>query len=198
MALFRPLKLETAFFEPQALGIALYIRDRLGLDPGLGGSPGCRIAPAIAPEEQLVTADRDEVSAQWSSWWTTIFGAAVLRGVPGPIDYYGPLVHEPELGRVAETLLRDAIGWVAAQADGNRGEWGGLNSPTFRPWVVQELVQEARPRLRGAHSIVFLVLPVECKTGWRIGASFFGITKPLLHDLTAFRKWFAQQIPEGL
>jgi hypothetical protein len=190
MALFRPLKLETAFFEPQAHGIALYIRDRLGLDPGLGGSPGCRIAPAIAPEEQLVTADRDEVSAQWSSWWTTIFGAAELRGVTGPIDYYGPLV--------PETLLRDAIGWVAAQADGNRGEWGGPTSPTFRPWVVQELVQGARPRLRGAHSIVFLVLPVECKTGWRIGASFFGITKPLLHDLTAFREWFAQQIPEGL
>ncbi|MGO4473062.1 hypothetical protein AB4Y95_14145 [Arthrobacter sp. M-10] len=87
MSLFRPLKLETEFFEPQALGIALYIRDRLGLDPGLGGSPGCRIAPAIAPEEQLVTADRDDVSAQWSSWWANIFGAVVLRGVSGPLDY---------------------------------------------------------------------------------------------------------------
>lgn len=198
MAWFGPLKLETAFFEPQALGIALYIRDRLGLDPGLGGSPDSRITPSIVAERHLLGSDHNDVSAQWSSWWTALFGAAVLRRVPGPIDYYGPLVREPDLGRIAEPLLREAIGWVEAQADANRGEWGDLTSPTFRPRLVQDLLRGARPRLRGELHIVFLVLPVAGKTGWRIGPRFFGVSKGLLHDLAEFKKWFAGQIPEGL
>lgn len=199
MAFFGPPKAEATFFEPQALSIALYIRDRLGLDVALGGSPDSRLLPAVSADRILLAeGKRDEISAQWSSWWIGLFGAAVLRKEPGPIDYFGPLVHQPDLGYLAEPLLRDAIDWVAAQAGSNRGEWGDLRSPTFRPRLVQDLVVKTRPRVRGRHSIRFLVLPVEERVGWRIGASFFAISKPLLHDLTAFRQWFAAQIPEGL
>jgi hypothetical protein len=130
MAFFGPPKVEVTFFEPQALSIALYVRDRLGLDVALGGSPGSRLVPAVRADGVLLgEGDRGEISAQWSSWWIGLFGAAVLRKEPGPIDYFGPLVHEPHLCQVAEPLLRDAIGWVAAQADSNRGEWGDLRSP---------------------------------------------------------------------
>lgn len=199
MAFLWPPKVEATFFEPQALSIALYVRDRLGLDVALGGSPGSRLVPAVSADEvPLWEGDRGEISTQWSSWWIGLFGAAVLRKNPGPIDYFGPLVHETDLGEIAEPLLRDAIGWVAAQADSNRGEWGDLRSPTFRPRLIQELVAKARPRVRGKHSIRFLILPVEERTGWRIGPSFFAVSKPLLHDLTAFMQWFTAQIPKGL
>ncbi|QHK22525.1 hypothetical protein GU243_23440 (plasmid) [Pseudarthrobacter psychrotolerans] len=199
MAFFGPPKVEATFFEPQALSVALYVRDRLGLDVALGGSPGSRLVPAVSADwVGLEEGNHAEISAQWSSWWTGLFGAAVLRKEPGPIDYFGPLVHEPDLGHIAEPLLRDAIGWVAAQADSNRGEWGDLRSPTFRPRLTKELVAKARPRVRGKQSILFLILPVQERTGWRIGASFFAVSKPLLHDLSAFRQWFAAQIPEGL
>ncbi|WP_422934222.1 hypothetical protein [Sinomonas sp. P47F7] len=107
-------------------------------------------------------------------------------------------MHEPELGRVAEPLLREALAWVAGQGDTNRGEWGDVRSPTFRPRLVQEMLQNARPRVRGKHSLLFLVLPVEGKTSWRVGESFFSVSKPLLHDLPAFKQWFEAQIPDAL
>lgn len=107
-------------------------------------------------------------------------------------------MHEPDLGRVGEPVLRDAIGWVEGQADSSRGEWGDLRSPTFRPRLVQKLVEEAKPHVRGKISVLFLVFPVEGRIGWRIGEAFFAVSKPLLHDLPAFRQWFAAQIPKGL
>lgn len=95
MAFFRPPKVEATFFEPQALSIALYVRDRLGLDVALGGSPGSRLVPAVNPDAvPLGESNRDEISAQWSSWWIGLFGATVLRKQPGPIDYFGPLIHD--------------------------------------------------------------------------------------------------------
>ncbi|GGI00953.1 hypothetical protein GCM10007170_39290 [Arthrobacter liuii] len=54
MAFFGPPKVEATFFEPQALSIALYVRDRLGPDVALGGSPGSRLVPAVSADAVLL------------------------------------------------------------------------------------------------------------------------------------------------
>ncbi len=203
MVHFRPgsSTVNSVFVDPRALDVALYIRDRLGLDAGLGSSPEFRLAPTVESDNSLLeAADRAAISREWEAWWKELVGRTVLGrpDLDGPIDYYGPLLGNRRLHDVAEPLFEEANTWYSGQADSNRGEWGDLQSPTFRPRVIQEMTVKARPRIKGPVDIVVLTIPVNGKLGWRIRDHRFAITKPLLRDLQTFKEWFGRELDAGL
>ena len=100
------------------------------------------------------------------------------------------------MGSVRQETLLSRVSIVKACQD--VVESGGEDGQLVLATGLGQAIAEARPRVRGRVSVRFLVLPVEGRLGWRVGEAFFAVSKPLLHDLPAFREWFAAQIPQGL
>jgi hypothetical protein len=187
---------DVGFLEPEALNIALYVRDALGLDPET--SPRMpRLDPPVAALT-AVTGQRN-LEHQWARWWSQLMGLTQLSvdGTFVPIDYFGQLDGEDQLQPAAEPLLHRAKAWHLRQLDAvsTAGPSRDPASDCFLPRRVSGaarsiLSRRTRQRLT---TFRFLVLPVAGQHGWRLREGRYLVSKPLLHDAEAFEDWLRGQ-----
>lgn len=178
------------FGRPEALVVALYVRDALGLGLGRFGASARRLEPRVP-----VMAHRGkdpEVQGQWQEWWTALLrdtAPAVRRH--SSVDYMGALTGKEALREAAEPLLREGREWFVA----HRRHWEGTQVPDSRQAIAERIARDELGRRRRAMgTLLFLPLPLQGQLGYGLGGASWLVTESLVADLPAFEVWLDVQM----
>lgn len=179
----------SGFMRPEALVIALYVRDVLGLAPVPLGAVPERLAPAV--RTVIGGSYGPAVARQWNEWWGDVLRYTVSAAGRAPVDYYGPLFGREDLREAAEPLLRDGHRWFIA----NRKPWEHVRPEDFPPSVAERIATEVlgRRRRRLLGNLMFLTLPLEGQSGRAVGRGAWLLSDALIADLPALEAWLRGQ-----
>lgn len=179
------------FGRPQALVVALYVRDALGLSLTRFGATARRLEPRVAAKPDRL--DDPEVSGQWGEWWRVLLHEAVpaARG-NASVDCYGALSGRDALRAAAVPLLQEAREWFLA----HHRPHDLVRRPGPVRATVERIVNEelGRRRRTALGKLLFLPLPLEGVMGYGVGRGSWMVTEALVADLPLFESWLHVQM----
>lgn len=196
--------------EPEALRIALYVRDAAGLepvtdppippaDPSVGWWPVWSRRPVEAPPARGVRllgrreVDLTAASAQWARWWRHLLdqGTAAVDDLRPP--NFPALAHVPDLRAVLQEHYHNACIW----SDGLNGDPRIRNAHAAPGIGLNALIKDL-PRRLGREPRDFAlrvsVIGVQTKHAWVLRPDHLLLTRPLVYDLDNALDWLRPRI----
>lgn len=196
--------------EPEALRIALYVRDAAGLvpvtdppippaDPPAQWWPAWSRRPVEVPESRGVRLmgrrelDLTAASAQWARWWGHLLAAG-----PGAIDdlhspNFRALAHVPDLRQLVERHYYNACIW----SEGLNGDPRIRNAHSAPGQGLNALIRDL-PTVLGRRPADFAmrvtVIGVQTKHAWILRPDHLLMTRQLIFDLDNALDWLRPRI----
>lgn len=178
--------------ELEALSVALYLRDALGLrlhsDPEI---------PSITPPPANAFPHFDQrmhhTTIQWNAWWVGLLNQASTPSGMGQLARISSnrlpgLDDKPDLDRAVEPIHTAAREWAAAR----RNEYLTIRRTSNTAGIEQDVLAHlCLPRRRHGEpaAIRIIVLPVSGMHGWCLGPGQLLVTQHLISQSSAYRSW---------
>ncbi len=179
--------------EPQAMLVALYVRDVCGLRPDVDPiiPP---LAPAVPRQREVAAGARAEASRQWADLWRGLLAGAIAPMELSPPGF-AALASAPTLRELVTGCFDRAVAWSQAR----KLEHLNLMLGKRGVHVEGDLVRAAKRRLRRPvrpFRLQVTELPVAGAEGRRITADHVVVSRGLLADSAAYRRWLQPVIDE--
>jgi hypothetical protein len=196
--------------EPEALRIALYVRDAAGLDPvtdpsipptdpSTGWWPAWSRRPVEAPQARGVRllgrreVDLTAASAQWARWWRRLLDDRAS----GTDDLHPPnfpaLAHVPDLRALVQQHYHNACIW----SEGLNGDPRIRNAHTAPGIGLNAFIKDL-PRRLGREprdfAVRVTVIGVQTKHAWILRPDHLLLTRQLVFDLDNALDWLRPRI----
>ncbi|MGI4893743.1 MAG: hypothetical protein ACRYF3_01360 [Janthinobacterium lividum] len=181
---------------PQALMLALHLRDAAGLTP-----PSSPIVPAFPPLDppahRLRTAGADlagleAAGQQWVRWWSAAFpgGPAALTSILPP--RFPGLAGMTELRGLAELGMDDAVSWCTRAREVEAGLLRSVPSALFETNLVTDVERQLGRAIR-PFTLQVVVLPVRGSHSWDLPGGAV-ISLGLRADRDAYLEWLRTKL----
>ena len=178
------------FGRPEALAVALYVRDALGLPLTRFGATARRLEPRVTAKK---AADDPAIPGQWGQWWRELLHETVPAVRENTsVDYFGALSEKEALREAAEPLLQPAREWFVA----HRRPHDLVRRPGSTRALVEGIARDelGRRRRTALGKLLFLPLPLEGASGYGVGRGSWIVTEALVADFPAFESWLHVQM----
>lgn len=196
--------------EPEALRIALYVRDAARLDPvtdppippadpSIEWWPAWSRRPVELPQARGVRllgrrgVDLTAASAQWARWWQHLLdeGAGAIDELRPP--NFPALAHVPDLRAVLQQHYYNACSW----SEGLNGDPRIRHAHSAPGKGVHELIRDLPHRLGREprnFTLRVTVIGVQTKHAWILRPDHLLVTRPLMYDLDNALDWLRPRI----
>lgn len=170
--------------EPQALVIALFVRDIAALAPGLD-----LMIPHLYPvvPRSASVSRAAAASTQWARWWDELLRNEIDLAEP-TCPNVGLGADQGELQRLVTSHFDDARQW----SQDRKREFAHLLTQSGRSPVELDVVRQVERRLRRVAQpfhLRIMEIPVDGLHGWRLRRDRALISRALLVDVRAYRIW---------
>lgn len=185
-----PEDVRVLFGRPEALVVALYVRDALRLPVARFGATARRLNPRVTAR---LDADNPAVAQQWGEWWRALLHETVpaVRGNTS-VDYYGALSEKEALREASEPLLQEAREWFVAHRRPHDLVRGAGSAGALAERIARD--ELGRRRRAALGKLLFLPLPLEGLSGYGVEHGSWIVTDALVADLPAFASWLRVQM----
>ncbi|WP_369052525.1 hypothetical protein [Kineococcus terrestris] len=181
---------------PQALLLALHVRDAAGLAPPVSDLlPD--LPPLAPPAAPLVGASAELAGAraageQWARWWAGAFpgGPQALTSILPP--RYPGLKGMPELRGFVELDADEAVAWCARARQVEADVLRRVPTALFETNLLGEVERELGRRLR-TFRLDVVVLPVAGAHAWEV-AGVPVVSLALRADRSAYLEWLRERL----
>ncbi|MCI2239834.1 hypothetical protein MN205_15250 [Kineococcus sp. TRM81007] len=177
---------------PQALLLALHLRDAAGLHPPT--SPAVPDLPPLDPPVRPAATlpGAEEAGRQWARWWAGAFpgGPESLTSLLPPT--FPGLRGMPELRGVAELGIDEAVAWTERARHLERRVLADVPVALFETTLLTRVERELGRRLR-SFTLDVVVLPVRGAGAWETPAGPV-ISLALRADRDAYLAWLREQL----
>ncbi len=177
---------------PQALLLALHLRDAAGLRPPV--SPAVPDLPPLDPPVRRAPGlpGSEEAGRQWARWWAGAFpgGPEALTSLLPPT--FPGLRGTPELRGVAELGIDEAVAWAERARRLERRVHADVPVALFETTLLARVERELGRRLR-PFALDVVVLPVRGAAAWETPAGPV-ISLALRADRDAYLAWLREQL----
>jgi hypothetical protein len=167
----------------------LYVRDRFGLRP----STEPHLPPLLpAVQARSSTPRRATLEAQWDQWWRFLFAAreeGVRRQLGETADALPELDQALELQEAARSVSSDGHAWV----DARKREFIDLSRHNRRLEPSMQAVVAGRAASY-PFSPTVTCLPVDAKTGWRLGREHVVVSFRLYEDRASYMAYMGDVV----